>query len=89
MRVKHENCSTQKSVAAETVAQAFLELLADRRIDYLFGNGGTDFAPVLDALAWAKEQGGADWPQSPFPMKWWLQALPTATILRPASHKSL
>ncbi|MGJ0505574.1 MAG: thiamine pyrophosphate-requiring protein [Methylocystis sp.] len=55
--VKHENCSAQKSVEAETVAQAFIELLVDRGIDHLFGNGGTDFAPILDALAWAKAQG--------------------------------
>lgn len=56
-RAQREFRSTTKTVAVETVAQAYLELLADRGIEYLFGNGGTDFAPVLDALAWAKAQG--------------------------------
>ena len=35
----------------ETAADAFLALLAAREVDYLFANGGTDFAPVAEALA--------------------------------------
>jgi len=32
-------------------AEALLRLLADRGVPYLFGNAGTDFAPVIEALA--------------------------------------
>ena len=35
----------------ESVAEAYLELLASRGIDYFFGNGGTDFAPLIEAYA--------------------------------------
>ena len=40
-----------KKVAADTVAEAYLELLAARGIEYFFGNGGTDFAPIVEAYA--------------------------------------
>jgi acetolactate synthase-1/2/3 large subunit len=40
-----------------SVASAYLELLADRGVDYLFGNAGTDFAPVVEAYAQAEQQG--------------------------------
>jgi len=32
-------------------AEAFLARLAERGIDYLFANAGTDFAPVIEALS--------------------------------------
>jgi acetolactate synthase I/II/III large subunit len=35
----------------ETAAEAWLGLLASRGIEYLFANGGTDFAPVVEAYA--------------------------------------
>ena len=35
----------------ESVAEAYLELLAARGIEYFFGNGGTDFAPIIEAYA--------------------------------------
>ena len=35
----------------DSVAEAYLELLAARGIDYFFGNGGTDFAPIIEAYA--------------------------------------
>ena len=35
----------------ETVAEAYLALLASRDVDYLFGNSGTDFPPLVEALA--------------------------------------
>lgn len=38
-------------VEVESVAEAYLELLAARNIDYFFGNGGTDFAPIIEAYA--------------------------------------
>jgi acetolactate synthase-1/2/3 large subunit len=41
----------QRTVAVESTADAYLELLAARGIDYLFGNGGTDFGPIIDAYA--------------------------------------
>jgi acetolactate synthase-1/2/3 large subunit len=40
-----------RRLQAETVAEAFLALLADRGVDYLFANAGTDFPPVIEALA--------------------------------------
>jgi acetolactate synthase-1/2/3 large subunit len=41
----------------ETVAEAWLGLLAARGIEYLFANGGTDFAPVAEAFAKGRAQG--------------------------------
>ena len=41
----------EKMVAVDNVAEAYLELLADRGIEYFFGNGGTDFAPIIEAYA--------------------------------------
>ena len=40
-----------KKVAVESTAEAYLELLAARGVDYFFGNGGTDFGPIVDAYA--------------------------------------
>lgn len=42
----------------ETAAEAYLGLLGARGVEYLFANGGTDFAPVAEA--WAKGQ-AAGW----------------------------
>jgi acetolactate synthase-1/2/3 large subunit len=47
---------TRKSVDG-TVADAYLALLADRGIDYFFGNAGTDFAPIIEAFAKAAALG--------------------------------
>ncbi len=41
----------------QTVAEAWLGLLAARGIEYLFANGGTDFAPVAEAYAKGRTQG--------------------------------
>jgi acetolactate synthase-1/2/3 large subunit len=41
----------------ETVADHFFGALADRGIDYLFANAGTDFSPVIEALAKAQALG--------------------------------
>ncbi|MEK6243428.1 MAG: thiamine pyrophosphate-requiring protein [Pseudomonadota bacterium] len=35
----------------ETTAEAFAGTLAARGVDYLFANGGTDFAPIVEAYA--------------------------------------
>jgi acetolactate synthase-1/2/3 large subunit len=40
-----------RKVEVDTVAEAYLELLAARGVEYFFGNGGTDFAPILEAYA--------------------------------------
>ena len=39
------------------VAEAYLALLADRGVEYLFGNAGTDFAPLIEAYARATQTG--------------------------------
>src|SRR2546421_10060862 len=41
----------------ETAADAWLGLLAARGVDYLFANGGTDFAPVVEAYAKGQKLG--------------------------------
>jgi acetolactate synthase-1/2/3 large subunit len=46
-----------KTIASGTVADAYLQLLADRGIDYLFANAGTDFAPIIESYAKAQALG--------------------------------
>jgi len=48
---------TTKIISSGTVADAYLALLADRGIDYLFANAGTDFAPIIEAYAKAAAHG--------------------------------
>src|SRR3954469_22488812 len=43
----------------ETVAGAYLALLARRGVGLLFGNGGTNFAPLIEAYAEAAQKGRA------------------------------
>src|SRR5947208_3276081 len=40
-----------KKASIETTAEAYLELLAARGVEYFFGNAGTDFAPIIEAYA--------------------------------------
>jgi acetolactate synthase-1/2/3 large subunit len=40
-----------KKVSVESAAEAYLELLASRGVEYFFGNAGTDFAPIIEACA--------------------------------------
>ncbi len=49
-------------IQVETTAQAYLELLRARGIDYFFGNAGTDFGPLVDAFAKFKAE-GKSWPR--------------------------
>jgi acetolactate synthase-1/2/3 large subunit len=49
--MKKENPVSQSE---ETVAEAYLSLLATRGIDYIFGNAGTDFPPIIEAYSKAK-----------------------------------
>ena len=46
-----------KTVQVETTAQAYLELLRERGIEYFFANAGTDFAPLIDGFARLAQQG--------------------------------
>ena len=43
--------------ASQSVAYAYLALLAKRGVRFLFGNGGTDFAPIIEAYAVAAQKG--------------------------------
>lgn len=38
-------------IPVENTAQAYLEMLCARGIEYFFGNAGTDFGPLVDAFA--------------------------------------
>jgi acetolactate synthase I/II/III large subunit len=49
----------QKRAAVESTAEAYLELLAARGVEYLFANAGTDFAPLIEAYAKREAQGQA------------------------------
>src|SRR2546427_12600557 len=40
-----------KKADIETTAEAYLELLAARGVEYFFGNAGTDVAPSIEAYA--------------------------------------
>ncbi len=51
------NKPSKRTIAIESTGEAYLELLRDRGIDYFFGNGGTDFAPLVEAFAKAAAQG--------------------------------
>src|SRR5690348_18328750 len=46
-----------KTIASGCVADAYLALLADRGIEYLFANAGTDFAPIIESYAKAQAHG--------------------------------
>lgn len=48
-----------KTLRVETVAQAYLELLRDRGIEYFLGNAGTDFASLVDGFARLQAEGRA------------------------------
>jgi acetolactate synthase-1/2/3 large subunit len=46
-----------KTLTVETVAQAYLDLLEDRGVEFFLANAGTDFAPLVDAFARRHAQG--------------------------------
>ena len=48
---------SRKEMAASSVAEAYLALLAERGVEYLFANAGTDFAPIVEAYAHAAHTG--------------------------------
>jgi acetolactate synthase-1/2/3 large subunit len=47
----------RKELKVDSVAEAYLALLAEREIEYLFANAGTDFAPIVEAYAKAAHTG--------------------------------
>jgi acetolactate synthase-1/2/3 large subunit len=47
----------RKTLAVDNVAEAYLALLAERGVEYLFANAGTDFAPLVEAFAKAAPTG--------------------------------
>jgi acetolactate synthase-1/2/3 large subunit len=47
----------RKELAVDSVAEAYLALLAERGVEYLFANAGTDFAPLVEAFAKAARTG--------------------------------
>jgi acetolactate synthase I/II/III large subunit len=47
----------RKEMAVDSVAEAYLALLAARGVEYLFANAGTDFAPLVEAFAKAARTG--------------------------------
>jgi acetolactate synthase-1/2/3 large subunit len=50
-KVEPARIEPQLNFKPETAAEAWLGLLAARGVEYLFANGGTDFAPVVEACA--------------------------------------
>src|SRR5437870_12941458 len=59
MESRLERGKTPKRKSAGNVAAAYLALLANRGVEYLFGNAGTDFAPLIEAYAQAARTGVA------------------------------
>jgi len=47
----------RRKLAVDSVGEAYLALLAERGVEYLFANAGTDFAPIVEAYA-KMAQGG-------------------------------
>ncbi|TMH69137.1 MAG: hypothetical protein E6H57_09735 [Betaproteobacteria bacterium] len=54
---KAEPAAPKGEFKPETAAEAWLGLLATRGVEYLFANGGTDFAPVVEAYAKGQKLG--------------------------------
>jgi acetolactate synthase-1/2/3 large subunit len=47
-----------KKIENGTAAEAYLTLMKDRGVDYLFANAGTDFAPLIEAMSKIEVTGG-------------------------------
>ena len=59
MAARLERSKRARQESGGNVAAAYLALLADRGVDYLFGNAGTDFAPLIEAYSQAAQTGVA------------------------------
>src|SRR5678816_4927971 len=46
-----------KTLKVDNVAQAYLDLLEDRGVDFFLANAGTDFATLVDAFARREAEG--------------------------------
>src|SRR5262245_23567545 len=57
MEARLERTKQEQQKSGGNVAAAYLTLLADRGVDYLFGNAGTDFAPLIEAYSQAARSG--------------------------------
>ena len=55
MAVRSQPSTRPAKTQPGNVAGAYLALLADRGVEYLFGNAGTDFAPLVEAYARAAQ----------------------------------
>src|SRR5260370_41081947 len=47
----------RRQIETASVAEAYPALLAERGVEYLFANAGTDFAPIVEAYAKAAHSG--------------------------------
>ena len=56
---RYAPCTMMKRATVESTADAYLELLAARGVEYFFANAGTDFAPLIEAYARRGAQGQA------------------------------
>jgi acetolactate synthase-1/2/3 large subunit len=56
-----DQLADKSSVAADFAAEAFLSRLAERGIEYVFANAGTDFAPIIEAVS--RNSGGRKYPR--------------------------
>src|SRR5258707_9018251 len=56
---RYPPCTMMKRATVEAPADAYLELLAARGVEYFFANAGTDFAPLIEAYARRGAQGQA------------------------------
>src|SRR5258707_5001479 len=56
---RYPPCTMMKRATVESTADAYLELLAARGVEYFFANAGTDFAPLIEAYARRSAQGQA------------------------------
>ena len=68
-----------KRIAIESTAEAYLELLAARGVEYLFANAGTDFAPIIEAYAKRGPRARPCRGRSPCPTRCRRWRWPTAT----------
>ena len=48
---------SEKVIESGTIADAYIEILADRGVDFLFANAGTDFAPLIEPSSKFEAQG--------------------------------
>ena len=53
------NARSTEKTGFDSVAEAYLCLLKSRDVDWLFANAGTDFAPIIEALAGGNRDGRA------------------------------